>query len=274
MRTNPLLRKGIAVVVIALLLALAFAPSINANVSKEDELVEITTEICGLPGLKPQTIQLTKEDAEAVDRLFEETKVKLDSVETREEAVEIFIEVIVELDKYGILGDLTIKEAQRLVTGRFQKSKGITHFDAFINRLNKFYDFNFSNLFCLVFTNIKDTDIRSIEGNFYFILGVALWMNGFEQIGEWLMNYGWKKPIRILDYIGLMNLDDSKNISVYSIGLLGFKNNVINYENWLRIYGFTGIIIKPDFENWMVDIRNIFFLGCAIGTKGPELIPP
>jgi hypothetical protein len=34
MRTNPLLHRGIAVVVIALLIALAFAPSINADVSK------------------------------------------------------------------------------------------------------------------------------------------------------------------------------------------------------------------------------------------------
>ncbi len=53
------MKKEVAVGVIVLFLGLACAPSINANVSKESELVEITTEIYGLDGGK-HTIQLTK----------------------------------------------------------------------------------------------------------------------------------------------------------------------------------------------------------------------
>jgi len=44
------LKKLLVVGVIVLFLGLACAPSINANVSKDSELVEITTEICGLGG--------------------------------------------------------------------------------------------------------------------------------------------------------------------------------------------------------------------------------
>jgi hypothetical protein len=44
MRTNPLLRRGIAVVVIALLIALAFAPSINADTEKKATILEVSGE--------------------------------------------------------------------------------------------------------------------------------------------------------------------------------------------------------------------------------------
>jgi len=136
MRTNPLLHRGIAVVVIALLVALAFAPSINANVSKEDELVEVTTEFCGLPGQKPQTVQLTPKQTEEVDRLFEDIKTQLDNAETREETIRIFHKAVVELDKYELLGGLSVKQAQRLVTGWYQKDRlNSLPLDEYENRL-------------------------------------------------------------------------------------------------------------------------------------------
>jgi len=103
------MKKLLAVGVIVLFLGLAIAPSINANVSKtsvDSELVEITTEICGLNGGK-QTVSLSKEDAEEVEKLIDDIERRLDNVETREETVEIFNEAVVKLDKYGLLGGLT-----------------------------------------------------------------------------------------------------------------------------------------------------------------------
>jgi len=38
-------------------------------------------------------------------------------VETRGEAEAIFKEAVVELDKYGLLGGLSVRQVQRLVTG-------------------------------------------------------------------------------------------------------------------------------------------------------------
>jgi len=116
MNKKILIKKGLVVTVILLFIGLAFAPSINANVSKtsiDSELVEITTEICGLNGGK-HTVSLSKEDADEVDRLFDSIKEKLDKVETREESEEIFKEAVVELDKYGLLGGLSVKQAQRI----------------------------------------------------------------------------------------------------------------------------------------------------------------
>ena len=59
------MKKLLVVGVIVLFLGLAIAPSINANVSKisiDNELVEFTTEVCGLNGGK-HTVQLTKAEA-------------------------------------------------------------------------------------------------------------------------------------------------------------------------------------------------------------------
>jgi len=118
-------KKLLTTSIVILFLGLAFAPSIHANISKESELVEITTEVCGLPGQKPQTVQLSKSDAEAVYRLFKEIKLKLDAVESRKEAVEVFNEAIMELDKYALLGELSVEKTQNLVLGRYQNSREI-----------------------------------------------------------------------------------------------------------------------------------------------------
>ena len=126
MRVLDRMKKLLAVGVIVLFLGLAIAPSINANVSKasiESELVEITTELCGIDGVKPHTVSLSKEDAEEVEKLIDDIERRLDNVETREETVEIFNEAVVELDKYGLLGGLSVEQAQKLVTGKIFDTK-------------------------------------------------------------------------------------------------------------------------------------------------------
>jgi hypothetical protein len=113
---DNMLKKTLALATIVLFIGLAVVPSIQANVV-ESELVDITVEVCGIGGAKPHTVQLTQEQAEELELLFDEINSKLDDVETREEAVKIINDVIIELDGYGLLGDTSIEEAQRLVTG-------------------------------------------------------------------------------------------------------------------------------------------------------------
>jgi hypothetical protein len=139
------MKKLLVVGVIGLFLGLAIAPSINANVSKESELVAITTEICGLDGGK-QTVQLSKEEVEEVDKLFENIRQQLNESTSREGAEKIFNEAIVELDKYGLLGGLSIKQAQRLVTGRFKKYKVLNHYKKIDSNCKK----SLYNAYCLI----------------------------------------------------------------------------------------------------------------------------
>ena len=110
-----IIQKGLAIAVISLFIGVAIAPSINANVSKESELVEFTTEVCGLDGGK-QSVKLTQQEAEEVEDLFDSIRARLNATESREEAEEIFKEAVVELDKYSLLGGLSIKQVQRLIS--------------------------------------------------------------------------------------------------------------------------------------------------------------
>ncbi len=136
------MKKYLAVGVIFLFIGLAVAPSINANVSKE-ALVEFTTEVCGLNGEK-QTVKLTQEEAEEVEDLFKSIRERLNATESREEAEEIFKEAVVELDKYGLLGGLSIQQAQRIVSFYNANQRQNTESEVSDNE----------NAFCLIFGGV------------------------------------------------------------------------------------------------------------------------
>jgi len=145
------MKKYLAVIVILLFIGLAVAPSINANVSKE-HLVEFTTEVCGLNCGK-QTVKLTQEEAEEVEALFDSIRERLNATESRDKAEEIFKEAVVELDKYGLLGGLSIEQAQKLVTGGYQDSR-IAHFmENLSDNIQADDDVNF---FCQIVGNADD----------------------------------------------------------------------------------------------------------------------
>ena len=74
-------RKGLAVAVILLFIGVAFAPSINASVVK-DELVEFDVEFCGLG--KKHKVKLTQQEADEVELLFDDIKEQLDNVSSSE----------------------------------------------------------------------------------------------------------------------------------------------------------------------------------------------
>lgn len=159
MGKNNLIKKGLAVVIILLFICVAFAPSINADINKasvDSELVEITTEVCGLNGGE-HTVQLTNEEAEEVDRLFENIRLRLNESTSRGEAEEIFKEAVVELDKYGLLGSLIVKQAQKLVTGRHRDSRAMKISEGFFSRLQK----NNSNYLCLIAGATNGTNFDS-----------------------------------------------------------------------------------------------------------------
>jgi len=222
---------------------LAFTPSIHANINKESELVEITTEVCGLPGMKPQSVQLSKSDAEAIDRLFEEIKSKLDVVESREEAVEIFNDAIVELDKYGLLGGLSVQQAQRLVTG-IGKSKIIERISNIINQQPAATNSS-ENYLCLVAG--KATETRIGGALYYHISHLSYIMP--DLFSRLLSN-----PILfffLVDFAGLILLIFKTNFP------FNFRN--IIYCGSLTVYGQS--------ESWTPSNGWIF----SLGILGPSI---
>ena len=153
MNENTLIKKGLAITVILLFIGVAFAPSINASVVNDD-LVEFDVEFCGLG--KKHTVQLTQQEGEEIELLFDEIHERLNEVETREEAEEIFKEAVVELNKYGLLGVLSVGRAKKLVTGKFQKQDMINKLESVIDNNLGVFNSN-SNMMCLISGKTTET---------------------------------------------------------------------------------------------------------------------
>lgn len=114
------MKKILVIVLVTLFTALAFMPYINGNfsiLSSKNDPVEISIELCRTDESQEKIVQLTKKDTHELEKIFDDMKTKLESVDTNHETIEIFNEVIEELDELELLPkDMTVKEAQQLVT--------------------------------------------------------------------------------------------------------------------------------------------------------------
>jgi hypothetical protein len=113
------LKKLLALGIIFLFIGVSVAPSINQSVVKatdDDDLVEVTTQACGIQGYGDTTVKLTREQYPNLEQYLVEFRARLNQTSTREEAVPIFKDAVVELDKYGLLPKgMSVELAQKLI---------------------------------------------------------------------------------------------------------------------------------------------------------------
>jgi hypothetical protein len=146
-------KKGLIVSVILLFIGVAVAPSINLSVvkaSQDKDLLEVTTQACGIQGYKDTTVKLTREQYQNLESYLVEFRARLNQTSTREEAVPIFKEAVVELDKYGLLPrEMSVEKAQQLMLCDSQNEKKIPLINNFFNKFSLFSDGK-SNALCLI----------------------------------------------------------------------------------------------------------------------------
>jgi len=145
------MKRILAVGVILLFFGVTIAPTINFQVVKastDDDLVEVTTQACGIQGYGDTTVKLTREQYQNLEQYLVEFRARLNQTSTREEAVPIFKDVVVELDKYGLLPKgMSVEKAQRLLT-TYGKSTNL------LKSMLSPQDFlKCANLFCLIAGN-------------------------------------------------------------------------------------------------------------------------
>jgi len=226
------MKKLISVAVILLFIGLAFAPSINANISKED-LVEFTTEVCGLNGGK-QTIKLTQQQADEVESLFDSIREQLNTSESREQAEKIFKDAVVELDKYGLLGGLSVKQAQRLVLGRIHKPISGKIVVGTIPKVSVTFDDN-ENLFCLLIGKTSYTTCfqKPIQ-TFFLHLGMISYFFNLQKMGSWFLLF-W-----ILPFIILYDIPLGISLKI-GLGICDFEDyHSIPARGWIITFGLNG----------------------------------
>jgi hypothetical protein len=243
-----------------LFIGVAVAPSITQRVvtaSQEDDLVEVTTQACGIQGYKDTKVKLTKQQYQDLEQYLVEFRARLNQTSTREEAIPIFKDAVVELDKYGLLPKgMSVERAQQLVLGN--------NLQNCINRLLGNEQIrclfpNFKNVFCLLFTYMKpgeNHDDFLLNPLFILsgmIIGLLVRLNILTYwaflFTFYFLAIGFFSPLKFMQLCAFSGYND---IFLISLGLNGL---VTDGGNRLRMLGFSGIGLM-NFDN-----DNKVFLG-------------
>ena len=229
------MKKILVAGVILLFIGVAVAPSINLNVvkaSNDNDLVEVTTQANGIQGYGNTTVKLTREQYQNLEQYLVEFRARLNQTTTREEAVPIFKDAVVELDKYGLLPKgMSIERAQHLVTF----GSRIKHTPTLFKKLNQ-SSINYDCLFTAILyqTWEKNIWIRLAEWAAQFapnpytpsLLSVIFFL-------IWAF-----KPFHLNNEVDV--LGDQNAQAFFSIGLDGIKSGPYNIS---KVLGFTGLRI-------------------------------
>ncbi|HVQ01777.1 MAG TPA: hypothetical protein VMT57_09730 [Candidatus Thermoplasmatota archaeon] len=258
--------------IVLFLLGVAIAPNINFDVVKaslNDDIIGVTTQTCGVKEWDNTTVHLSRSQYQNLQLYFTTFRDRINHTTTREEAVPLFNEAVVELNKHGLLPKgMSVAQAQRLVTGgdplvRLLQSAEKTMRKSTIN--------DSTNLFCLVagysnYTVIYTLFQNLLMASMYLFFGwlykvsfiLYLWMMIF-LVGIAMAFFG-------IDYLVPFTL--LSNIYFYdgtgflfTLGLGGFKQWVGTLHG--KITGFTGIKILLNLK----DPIEYFYLGSAVQVE-------
>jgi hypothetical protein len=248
-----MISKGLVFAVILLFIGVAVQPSIAIvqPEKKNREYIEITIEICGLPRVKRNTIQLPKEQAEELVMYFDFIIEQLDRVETREEAKAILNDVVIEINKYGLLDSLSVEQVQSLVLKTYQNWRFGKLVEKFFKSSKEKNDID--NILCLIASVVEGVNVCGCLRRLLFL---EFWVS---QIDNLWPDLTWEEidiiiqklefvyfnlfPFRLFSSAVVFNqypLDfGAKVLQYFSIGLRGIKRG----GEWSIMIGFSGLFI-------------------------------
>lgn len=277
MSENRVLKKGGAVTAILLFIVVAVVPCIDSNIvkaSSENNSVEVTTQTYGIKGFGTHTVALTTQQYQNLEMYLVDLESRLNSTSTKEEAIPIFKEAVIELDKYGLLArGMGVEQAQRIVTGNYQNSKMVSHikndmFSKWTTRQNQNLNPNVKNAFCLLYAAATKIPEYS-PSPFILPFGVLLVFGlipaflvsliGAAELANTLAELGFRiwtsNPFRVFNLVLFMGYE----VEIRSFGLKGLVHENIN--NGGIFTGYSGLMLSPVSD-------KTFFLGFAIGVNG------
>jgi hypothetical protein len=234
------MKKLLATGIIFLFIGVAVAPSINSTVVKtSDDLVEVTSQACGIQGFGNTTVKLTKEQYQNLESYLVDFRARLNQTSTREEAIPIFKDAVVELSKYGLLPKgISVQRIQDIVTGR-NIPKRINHLlGKNVQRINA------TNICALVYANGKIEPTGMGNMNLLLLwLAMGPWSYKIYNSFLYLLLYAYSqiKPFTCSIFVSLYSAQ------VYSIGLKGIKHGDNISED---LEGFIGLQIITKYNFW------------------------
>jgi hypothetical protein len=281
------MKKILVAGAILLFIGVAVAPSINLSVvkaSNDNDPVEVTTQACGINGYGNATVKLTREQYRNLEQYLVDFRARLNQTTTREEAVPIFKEAVVELDKYGLLPKgMNIFQAQRLVTF-------FTTISKLTSILKKTIRFNYQptdeieNRLCLMAGKTTNTQF---EGPMTIFFDIVFFLS--------LISYGGPTsgPLSALLFITsaylfvLSTLFSSYNpLAVFYRVNFGGWNNIPDYppeqyfsSGWIYTLGANGVKTWQGQMQGTLPIEGTIFLWSsrfspgAVGFTGLKISP-
>ena len=132
----------------------------NVRASANNKLGDSTTHIDDILTEKTVSVQLTKQQTQFVQGIFDELKNRLSTAETIKETQNIFNDTIIELDSYNLLPeDMSVEQAQRLVNHATNHLHKITP----IQKLHAVpADGTIQNSFCSIAGNTSNTHVAKL----------------------------------------------------------------------------------------------------------------
>ena len=252
LKRNIILALGITL----LFLGVGIQPAI-ATVRPESidlEYFDVTTEFIGLR--QEYTTKLTKDEMGELKAYIGSTLDRLNHTTSLEEAIEIYKCAILELDKYGLLGDIGVEETEKLVLNYYQRTIILKALEKLYNRKQEPVQVK-ENRNCLIFGWTYNTLIltprifNTIEFIYNFLRFITPF--NFPHYGLWIIIFLlaliWQvQPLSLGRYI--CYLEDSFGL-VTSIGIFGYEKWIgylegqlqYNEANDVGVVGFTGMKI-------------------------------
>jgi hypothetical protein len=277
MSRKILLKKGVTVTIILLFLGVAVVPSITIRVvkaSNDNDLVDVTTQVCGIKGFGTHTISLTKLQYQKLEQYLLDLSARLNTTTTREKTVLLFKEAVVELNKYELLPrGMKVEQAQRLVSEPLQNSNMFSQIENDIQsrgskRYNNNLNPNLKNAFCLLFADASKIPEYS-PNPFIIPFGVLLMFGlipailasliGDQELANTLAELGlliWNlNPFRAFNFVLCMGYE----LEVRSFGLKGLVHDTLS--NGGLFMGFSGLMLSSSND-------KTYFLGFALSVNG------
>jgi hypothetical protein len=290
------IKKILVVGIIFLFIGIVVAPGINFNVvkaSNDTDLVEVTTQACGIKGYENTTVKLTRQQYQKLEQYLVEFRARLNQTNIREEAVPIFNEAVVELNKYGLLPKgMSVEQAQKFIINSNQNKREIKFFSKMNHYLQNISIGSIDNAFCLIEGNHRGAYFVRVLFNslcviifnlfqilydhFDFISKLPLLLFLFSTLVDFY--FGMVSLKTLLGFInlgiGIYFYSGSGNIK--TIGLLGIKSwsgsihggfdkfPDVPDDGFLGVIGFTGFhitIVDP-----IAHYSESFFIGSALAV--------
>jgi hypothetical protein len=165
MGIHPFIRNIIVAGIVFLFISSIVVSNINvAGIASKNNLVTMTTKACSLPTDMTHMIQLSKQQAQEVQLIFDDLKNRLSTAESAEETQNIFNDTIIELDRHNLLPDgMNIEQAQLVVNHAYTHQQTVTILQ------NLFYKFqtptatgSIQNSFCSIAGNTSNTHFAKL----------------------------------------------------------------------------------------------------------------